>query len=284
MSWLTNLISKKSKATVAKDIPEDLWIKCPQCATLIFKKDLAKRQEVCPNCDYYFFLPVQLRLQSLFDDGKYMVLQLPEGLRDPLKFKDKEKYSDRIKAYRTKTGYSDALIAGYGKIGFTAVVVAAMNFRFMGGSMGTAVGEGFVKAAEHAIEKKCPFVVVTASGGARMQEGMYSLMQMPKTTVIIEKLKRKSLPYIVVLTNPTTGGVTASFAMLGDIHIAEKGATIGFAGARVIEQTIKRKLPDGFQTAEYLKDHGMVDIVVERKNLKSLLENVLDILVHKVKS
>ncbi|MDR0483979.1 MAG: acetyl-CoA carboxylase, carboxyltransferase subunit beta [Alphaproteobacteria bacterium] len=288
MNWINKLINKSQEKSTntqakAKDIPDNLWLKCPNCLTLLFKKDLEKNNQVCTNCDYHFFLPVEKRLESLFDEGKYIKIDLPKGLEDPLKFKDKEKYIDKIKVYRQKTGYNDAFIAGYGKINGNFVVVGVMNFAFIGGSMGSAVGEGFLFAVEFAINKAAPFVVVSSSGGARMQEGMVSLMQMAKTTVAVEMLAEKKLPYIVVLTNPTTGGVTASFAMLGDIHIAESGATIGFAGARVIEQTIRKKLPDGFQTAEYLLEHGMVDLVVKRSELKATLGNVIDILVNKVK-
>jgi acetyl-CoA carboxylase carboxyl transferase subunit beta len=291
MNWINKLINKShdkptaagAVQTQAKDIPDNLWLKCPNCSTLLFKKDLEKNNQVCTNCDHHFFLAVEKRLESLFDDGKYIKIELPKGVEDPLKFKDKEKYIDKLKVYRQKTGYEDAFIAGYGKIGGNFVVVGAMNFAFMGGSMGSAVGEGFFFAANFAITKGVPFVVVSASGGARMQEGMISLMQMAKTTIAVEMLGEKKLPYIVVLANPTTGGVTASFAMLGDIHIAEQGATIGFAGARVIEQTIRKKLPEGFQTAEYLLAHGMVDTVVHRRDLKSVLENTIDILVNKTK-
>ncbi len=281
MNWINKLINKKEfESEQKKDIPDDLWIKCPSCSNLLFKKNLVKNLQVCSFCAYHFFLPVQDRLESLFDNGKYIKIELPKGLDDPLKFRDKEKYIEKIKAYRKKTGQYDALVAGYGKIGDNFSVIAVMNFAFIGGSMGTAVGEGFVSAASFAIQKKCPFIIVAASGGARMQEGMFSLMQMPKTIVAIEMLKDAKLPYIVILSNPTTGGVTASFAMLGDIHIAEKGATIGFAGARVIEQTIRKKLPEGFQTAEYLLEHGMVDIVVHRNDLRSTLANIIDILTN----
>ncbi|MCL2567135.1 MAG: acetyl-CoA carboxylase, carboxyltransferase subunit beta [Alphaproteobacteria bacterium] len=289
MNWINKLINKSHEKAPAsapaqpKDIPDNLWLKCPNCSTLLFKKDLEKNEQVCTNCDYHFFLPVEKRLESLFDDGKYIKIDLPKGLEDPLKFKDKDKYIDKIKIYRQKTGFNDAFIAGYGKVNGNFVVIGVMNFAFMGGSMGSAVGEGFLFAAQFAITKNTPFVVVSASGGARMQEGMISLMQMAKTTIAVEMLSEKKLPYIVVLTNPTTGGVTASLAMLGDIHIAEQGSTIGFAGARVIEQTIRKKLPEGFQTAEYLLEHGMVDVVVHRRDLQTTLGNVIDVLVNKTK-
>ena len=282
MNWITNLINKKiPEGENKKDIPNGLWLTCPGCNTLLFKKDLAKNNVVCASCDHYFYLPAEKRLELLFNDGKYLKLKLPNGLNDPLKFKGKEKYSAKLKQNREKTGQIDSIIAGYGKIGLVNSIVAVMNFEFMGGSMGTYFGEGFVHAAEEAIKKKCPFIVVTSSGGARMQEGVFSLMQMPKTTVAVEKVKDAGLPYIVILVNPTTGGVTASFAMLGDIHIAEQGATIAFTGARVIEQTIRKKLPQGFQTSEYLLDHGMVDIVEPRHKIKDTLANILNLIINK---
>ncbi len=281
MNWITNLIQKKpSNIANIKDIPSNLWIKCPSCSTLLFKKDLEKNLHVCNHCEYHFFLPVEKRLELLFGPN-YCKIDLPSGLEDPLKFKDIEKYSSRLKRYRESTSHNDAIIAGYGKIGLVSSVVAVMNFEFMAGSMGTAVGEGFVAALDYAITKKVPFIVCSCSGGARMQEGMLSLMQMAKTTVAVEKLKEAGLPYIVLLTHPTTGGVTASFAMLGDIHITEPHATIAFAGARVIEQTIRKKLPEGFQTAEFLLEHGMVDLVCERSALKEKLASILEVLIKK---
>ncbi len=283
MNWINKLINKanKNNTEATKDIPNNLWIKCPTCLNLLFIKDVSKNNHVCINCDHHFFLPVDKRLETLFDDSHYINIPFKAGLLDPLKFQDKDKYSDKLKSYKAKTGKEEAISAGYGKIGNTHSVIAAMDFTFLGGSMGTYVGEAFVNCVEYAIARKSPFVIVTASGGARMQEGLFSLMQMAKTTVAIEKLKDQGLPYVVVLVNPTTGGVTASFAMLGDIHIAEKGATIGFAGARVIEQTIRKKLPEGFQRSEYLLDHGMVDIVVHRKDLKTQLANILDLLMNR---
>ncbi|MFL1780369.1 Acetyl-CoA carboxylase carboxyl transferase subunit beta [Candidatus Hepatincolaceae symbiont of Richtersius coronifer] len=284
MNWIQNLKSKiVADEGNKKDIPDNLWTRCPACGTLLFNKDLAKNLFVCESCEYHLFLPIEQRLKMLFDEGQYLPITLPAGLENPLKFKDKEKYADRLKAYRFKSQQNDAIIAGYGKVKGVYTVIAVMNFHFMAGSMGTAVGEGIVAAIDHAILRNTSFVMITASGGARMQEGIYSLMQMVKITVAIEKLKKAHLPYLVILTNPTTGGVTASFAMIGDIHIAEKGATIGFAGARVIENTIRKKLPEGFQTSEYLLEHGMLDIVVHRNNLKSTLGNILDLLINKVK-
>lgn len=282
MNWISNLIKKNVKTEIVKDIPDNLWTKCPNCETMIFKKELVKNNRICQSCDYHFYVPVLDRLRSLFDNQDYVLLNLPSGIKDPLKFKDKEKYADKLKAYQQKTHQHDALISGYGKINNISTMVSVMNFEFLGGSMGSSVGESIVYSIHEAIKKKCPYVIVTSSGGARMQEGMFSLMQMAKTTIAIEQLKDANLPYIVILANPTTGGVTASFAMLGDIHIAEKGAIIGFAGARVIEQTIRKKLPTGFQTAEYLLEHGMVDHVSHRKNLTTTLGTILNILVNKI--
>lgn len=234
---------------------------------------------VCTKCGHHLRLYVDKRLKQLFDDGIYTEMVLPAVKEDPLKFRDTQKYVDRLKVYRKKTGNNDAIKVGTGKVGGIDAVVAAMDFSFMGGSMGTAVGEGIVAAAEYAYEHDCPLIIASASGGARMQEGMLSLMQMARTTAAINRVKEKGLPYISIFTDPTTGGVSASFAMIGDIHIAERGAMIGFAGKRVIEQTIREKLPEGFQTAEYLKEHGMVDIVVERKNLKETVDRVLRLLM-----
>ncbi|MGV3278728.1 acetyl-CoA carboxylase, carboxyltransferase subunit beta [Rickettsiales bacterium LUAb2] len=281
MNWITRLVNKKStKQEEVKDIPDNMWLKCPSCSSLLFKKDIKNNDYTCTSCDYYFYMPVQDRLNSIFNEGEYKILPVSKVIKDPIKFKGKEKYSEKLEEYQKKTKFEDAALAVYGKIGSNYVSCFMQNFSFMGGSMGAYVGEAFVAAANHAIKNKIPMVAFTASGGARMQEGMYSLMQMAKTTVAIQNLKNAKLPYIVVLTNPTTGGVTASFAMLGDIQIAEKSATIGFAGVRVIEQTIRKKLPTGFQTAEYLLAHGMVDLVVSRKELTSKLDKVLSLLTH----
>ncbi len=246
---------------------------------MLFSKELKQSLYVCTKCGHHLRLYVDKRLKQLFDDGIYMTLALPAVKEDPLKFKDTQRYTDRIKVYRKKTGNNDAIKVGVGKVGGVDAVVAAMDFSFMGGSMGTAVGEGIVSAAEYAYAHDCPLIIVSASGGARMQEGMLSLMQMARTTAAINRLKEKGLPYISIFSDPTTGGVSASFAMIGDIHIAERGAMIGFAGKRVIEQTIREKLPEGFQTAEYLKEHGMVDIVVERNDLKATVDRVLGLLM-----
>lgn len=282
MNWLRDFVRPKVKKAVStKDIADNLWCKCPACGQMLFSKELKKSMYVCTNCDHHLRLYIDKRLTMLFDKGEYNEISLPKIKDDPLKFKDTKKYTDRLKAYRKETGREDAIVVAQGEIGGITSVVAAIDFNFMGGSMGQAVGEGIVKAAEIAIKGKCPLITVSASGGARMQEGMLSLMQMARTTAAVNLVKENKLPFISILTDPTTGGVSASFAMLGDIHIAEKGCLIGFAGQRVIEQTIREKLPAGFQRAEYLKEHGMVDIVVRRQEMKDELVKVISILMHK---
>lgn len=283
MNWLTDIVRPKIQKTTQKEISDDLWVKCPECGQMLFSKELKQSLYVCTKCGHHLRLFVDKRLKELFDNGYYTVMLLPSVKEDPLKFKDTQRYSDRLKVYRKKTGYTDALKVGIGKVAGIDTVVAAMDFAFMGGSMGTAVGEGIVAAAEYAYENNYPLIIASASGGARMQEGMLSLMQMARTTAAINRLKEKGLPYISIFTDPTTGGVSASFAMIGDVHIAERGATIGFAGKRVIEQTIREKLPEDFQTAEYLKSHGMIDIVVERKDLKATVDRVLSLLMSNFK-
>ena len=250
---------------------------------MLFSKELKDSHYVCTSCGHHLRLYVEKRFKLLFDDEQYTLVELPSVQDDPLKFKDIQKYSDRLKSNRKKTGCEDAIQVARGKIGNIASVVAAMDFSFMGGSMGVAVGEGIVKAAKLALQDKEPLITVAASGGARMQEGMLSLMQMARTTAAINELKEAGIPYISILTDPTTGGVSASFAMLGDVNIAEKGCLIGFAGQRVIEQTIHEKLPEGFQRAEYLLEHGMVDMVVERAKMKEELVKVLQILTANIK-
>lgn len=279
MNWLTDIVRPKIQKTTPKEISDDLWEKCPECGQMLFSKELKQSLYVCTKCGYHLRLYIDKRLKMLFDDGCYTVMILPTVKEDPLKFKDTQRYTDRLKVYRKKTGSNDAVKVGLGKVSGIDSVVVVMDFAFMGGSMGTAVGEGIISAADYAYENDCPLIIVSASGGARMQEGMLSLMQMARTTAAINRLKEKGLPYISIFTNPTTGGVSASFAMIGDVHIAEKGALIGFAGKRVIEQTIREKLPEGFQTAEYLKEHGMIDIVVERKDLKATVDKVLSMLM-----
>lgn len=281
MNWLTNFIRPSIRSIVGdqKDVPDNLWQKCPSCEGMLFSKELSANQNVCYHCDYHMPIKVQDRLEGLFDNGKFEKISLPDVPYDPLKFKDKKKYADRLKDTKSKTGEKDAIVVGNGKIGGQNAVVAAFNFAFMGGSMGTAVGEGIVRAAEQAVKNKAALIIVPASGGARMQEGMLSLMQMPRTIIAVDMVKEAKLPYIVLLANPTTGGVSASFAMVGDIHIAEPGATIGFAGRRVIEETVRETLPDDFQTAEYLLEHGMVDMVVERKDLNAKIGQLLGLMM-----
>jgi acetyl-CoA carboxylase carboxyl transferase subunit beta len=282
MNWLTNFVRPKIQSLVGpKDVPDNLWDKCPECGAMLFRRELEDNLHVCRHCGYHLKLSVTARAELLFDGGQYQTLTLPKVNADPLKFRDQKKYADRLKDAQHKTGRADALLAVSGTIGGHKTVAALFDFAFMGGSMGTGVGEGIVTAAMQAVATRSAFIVVPASGGARMQEGALSLMQMPRTIIAVEAVKRAGLPYIVVLTDPTTGGVTASFAMLGDIHIAEKGATIGFAGARVIESTIRETLPPGFQRAEYLREHGMVDLVVTRKELQATIARVLGLLLPK---
>ena len=277
MNWLTNFVKPKLSALVnRKDVPENLWQNCPSCGNMIHHKDLRENLRVCITCNHHFRMSVDDRINLLFSKNDTQEIELDKISDDPLNFSDKKKYKDRLKEYRKKTKREDAFILLNTKIGQSNIVCGLMNFAFMGGSMGRAVGGAIVKGAQTALEKKCPFVIFTSSGGARMQEGIISLMQMPRTVAAVELLNQNNIPYIVVLTEPTTGGVTASFAMLGDITIAEQGSTIGFAGKRVIQDTIREELPIDFQKAEYLKEHGMVDIVCHRKDLKSNLENVIN--------
>ena len=280
MNWLSDFVRPKIKKTANKEVADNLWTKCPQCGQMLFTKELDKNNYVCSSCDHHMRLPVNKRFELIFDNGEYNPISLPLLKEDPLNFKDSKKYTDRLRSYRKATGSHDAIKVAQGEIGGITSVVAAFDFSFMGGSMGTEVGEGIVKAAEFAIKGNCPLITIAASGGARMQEGILSLMQMARTTAAVNQVKEKGLPFISVLTDPTTGGVSASFAMLGDINIAEKGCVIGFAGARVIEQTIREKLPEGFQRAEYLREHGMVDIVTHRQDLRNNLIKVISILTH----
>lgn len=281
MNWISDFVRPKIKKTTSKEIADNLWTKCPECGQMLFNKELEKDYFICSFCGHHLRLPVKIRLEMLMDAGKYKLLNLPKLRDDPLDFKDSKKYSERLRSYRKASQNDDAIIVAVGEISGVKTVAVFLDFSFMGGSMGTAVGEGIVKAAEFAVKTSSPLVIISASGGARMQEGILSLMQMARTTAAINILKEKGLPYISVLTDPTTGGVSASFAMLGDIHIAEKGAIIGFAGARVIEQTIRETLPEGFQKAEYLQEHGMVDIVVSRTELKDKISKVLKLLLNK---
>jgi acetyl-CoA carboxylase carboxyl transferase subunit beta len=280
MSWLTNFVRPKIRALVGekKDVPDNLWEKCPGCSAMLFKRELQENLNVCRHCGHHLKLPPVARLESLFDEGQYKNVDVPKVLVDPLKFRDQKKYADRLKDAQNKSKRQDAIVVGEGTVGGVKTIVTVFDFGFMGGSMGMGVGEAIVTAAKRAVATKSALVILPASGGARMQEGALSLMQMPRTIIAANQVKEAGLPFIVVLTDPTTGGVTASFAMVGDIHIAEKGAQIGFAGARVIESTIRETLPPGFQRAEYLMDHGMVDIVVERKDLRETLGRVLRLL------
>ncbi len=278
MNWLTNYVRPKIRTLLGqKPVPDNLWHTCPACQQMIFHEDLKRSLRVCQNCGHHMRLPAGERLASVLDDG-YAVIELPKVPADPLHFRDQKRYTDRLKAARSETGLEDAILVAHGTIGGEKAVVGAFAFDFLGGSMGSAVGEAIVAAAQLAVLQEAALVIFTASGGARMQEGAISLMQMPRTVLAVRMVKRARLPYIVVLTDPTTGGVTASFAMLGDVHLAEPGALIGFAGARVIEQTVREKLPDGFQRAEYLHKHGMVDLVVKRAEMKETLARLLSLL------
>jgi acetyl-CoA carboxylase carboxyl transferase subunit beta len=275
MSWLNRVRnSLSSLATKKEQVPDNLWIKCPNCGEMLFTKDYEANLSVCPHCDHHGRIGTEARLAQVLDAG-FTVLPSPRVKDDPLKFRDSKKYTDRIKAARAANPHPDALTNALGTIEGQKAVVGVQDFFFMAGSMGVAVGAAFVAGVERAIKERCAYVIFTAAGGARMQEGILSLMQMPKATVALRRLKAAGLPYIVVLTDPTTGGVTASYAMLGDIHIAEPGCLIGFAGQRVIRDTIREKLPEGFQRAEYLHEHGMVDMVVRRPELKTMLSTLL---------
>ena len=276
MNWLTDFVKPKLSSLVTrKDSPSDLWTNCNKCNLMLYKSEHKDNLFVCSHCDNHMNMDVENRLNNLFDDKTYELINIPFENNDPLKFKDLKKYSDRMKAAQKKTDQKDAAIVAKGNIGNIEVVVFILDFNFMGGSMGQFVGEAFKIGCEKSVELKCPFISVSSSGGARMQEGIVSLMQLPKTVAAVNMLDQNKIPYISVLTHPTTGGVSASFAMLGDIIIAEKGSMIGFAGKRVIEETIKEQLPEDFQTAEYLLNHGMIDMVVHRKELSQTLSKVL---------
>jgi acetyl-CoA carboxylase carboxyl transferase subunit beta len=274
MSWLSRVRSTIPFLPKKQSV-DTLWHKCAKCGTMVFLKEWEENLRVCPRCDYHDRIGPKHRFEYLFDDNDYEVIPSPEVRQDPLKFRDTKRYTDRLKDARSKTGERDALINAHGRVGGHSVVAGVQDFAFMGGSMGIAVGAAFISGVRAAIEEKAPYLIFTASGGARMQEAVLSLMQLPRTTVAIRELKEAGLPYIVILTDPTTGGVTASYAMLGDVQIAEPGALIGFAGQRVIEQTIREKLPEGFQRAEYLLQHGMIDMVVPRQQLKDRLASII---------
>ena len=276
MNWIKETVLPKFKAFVKIKEPEEvLWIKCKSCSQMIFHKEFSANHNVCKTCGFHDHLSAKERIEFLLDKDSIENITIPKPKLDPLNFKDKKKYSDRIKDAQSKTKLDDSLLVSFGLIEKTPVILACFDFAFMAGSMGRYVGDGLILASEEAIKRKCSLIVVPSSGGARMQEGILSLMQMPRSTIAINKVKKAKLPYIVLLANPTTGGVTASFAMLGDIHIAEPGAIIGFAGRRVIEETVKEKLPEDFQTAEYLKSHGMIDIVVARSEQKNKISKLL---------
>jgi acetyl-CoA carboxylase carboxyl transferase subunit beta len=279
MNWISDGVLPKIKTLFKRETPENLWIKCPDSGQLVFQKDVEANQWVIPGSQHHLRVKSLDRLRMMFDEAKWLDVALPEVATDPLKFRDEKRYVDRLRDAKLKTNMQDAFRVGFGRVEGDPMTIAVQDFDFMGGSLGMAAGEAFIKGAETAVEKGTPYVVFAASGGARMQEGILSLMQLPRTTVATRRLRNAGLPYIVVLTNPTTGGVTASYAMLGDIHIAEPGALIGFAGPRVIEQTIREKLPDGFQRAEYLKDHGMVDMVVHRHEMKATVARLARLLM-----
>lgn len=281
MNWINNVVRPKIRSflTTKRDVPENLWIKCPESGQMVFYKDLEANQFVVPGSDYHMRMGAQMRLAHLFDGGLYERVSVPGVPQDPLKFRDGRRYTDRIKDAKSDTGLEDAVLVGEGLLEGQEIVAAAQDFRFMAGSLGMAAGEAVVAGMLRAVEKKTPFILFAASGGARMQEGIMSLMQMPRTTIAVQRLRDAKLPYIVVLTDPTTGGVTASYAMLGDVHIAEPGALICFAGPRVIQQTIREQLPEGFQRSEYLLAHGMIDMVVHRHKLRETISRICRLLM-----
>jgi acetyl-CoA carboxylase carboxyl transferase subunit beta len=277
MNWISDWALPKISGLFKREVPENLWHKCPACEQMIFRRDLEAALHVCPHCGHHMRISALRRLECTLDEG-FSRIELPKAPADPLRFRDQRRYSDRLKEAQAKSAMDDAVAVAHGTIGGRRAVVAAMEFAFMGGSMGAGVGEAIVTAAKLAVLQDAPLIVFTASGGARMQEGAISLMQMPRTVIATRLVKEAGLPFIVVLCDPTTGGVTASFAMLGDIHIAEPGAMIGFAGARVIEQTVREKLPEGFQRAEYLLEHGILDMVVKRGEMKATLARLIGLL------
>jgi acetyl-CoA carboxylase carboxyl transferase subunit beta len=280
MNWLSNFVLPKIRAVVAKKpVPDNLWTKCPGCEQMLFQRELDANLHVCRNCGHHLRINAEQRLKILFGEASFTRIELPKTIVDPLKFRDRRRYAERLREGQTALGAgSDAVVVAHGEIDGFPAVVAAFEFQFMGGSMGIAAGEAVVVAAKLAVLQEAALILVPASGGARMQEGALSLMQMPRTILAVDMVKEKGLPYIVLLTDPTTGGVSASFAMVGDITLAEPGAVVGFAGARVIEETIHEKLPDGFQRAEYLFDHGMVDLVIPRAELHATLARILGLL------
>ena len=279
MNWITNYVRPTINSLFSRrEMPENLWTKCPECGSMLFHRELSDNLQVCTSCGHHLPITPRERFRGMFDGGIFTEVPVPDPIADPLQFRDQKKYPDRMRAAQKATGEREAMLVAEGEIGRTPIVAAAQDFGFMGGSMGMFVGNAIIAACERAVELKRPLVLFAAAGGARMQEGILSLMQMPRTTVALELLREAGLPYICVLTHPTTGGVTASYAMLGDVQIAEPNALICFAGPRVIEQTIREKLPDGFQRAEYLLDHGMLDRVTHRKDMRRELVTILRIL------
>jgi acetyl-CoA carboxylase carboxyl transferase subunit beta len=280
MNWITNYVRPRINSIFSRrEIPENLWVKCDECGTMLFHREMSDNLNVCSNCGHHMNITPRDRFLGLFDGGIFTEVSVPEPLADPLQFRDQKKYPDRLRTAQKTTGEKEAMLVATGEVGRTPIVAAAQDFSFMAGSMGMYVGNAIIAAAEKAVELRRPLVLFSAAGGARMQEGILSLMQMPRTTVAVQMLKEANLPYIVVLTHPTTGGVTASYAMLGDVQIAEPGALICFAGPRVIEQTIREKLPEGFQRAEYLLDHGMLDRVTDRRKMREELVQIIRMLM-----
>ena len=277
MNWIKNFVRPKIRGILGtkKDTPDNMWVKCPETGQMVFYRDLEANLFVIPDSGVHMRMAPDVRMKLMFDDETWSEIEFPKAAIDPLKFRDQRRYTERLKEARQKTGREDAIIAGAGSLDEVEVVIAVQDFSFMGGSLGMAAGNAIIESMREAVRRKCPYIIFIASGGARMQEGILSLMQLPRTTVAVQELRQAGCPYIVVLTNPTTGGVSASYAMLGDVQISEPGALIGFAGQRVIEQTIREKLPDGFQRAEYLLDHGMIDMVIERKDMRETISRIV---------
>lgn len=284
MNWISNYVRPKigsiNSLFSRREVPENLWVKCDECGTMLFHRELANNLNVCTNCGHHMPISPRERFRKLFDGGIFVEIQVPKPIADPLAFKDQKKYPERLREARKKTGEDEAMLVAEGEIGRLKTICVGQDFAFMGGSMGMQVGNAVIAGAERAVKRKCPLVLFAAAGGARMQEGILSLMQMPRTTVAVQMLKEAGLPYVVILTHPTTGGVTASYAMLGDVQIAEPNALICFAGPRVIEQTIRETLPEGFQRSEYLIEHGMLDMVVARKDMREQLITLLRLLMN----
>ena len=285
MNWLTNFVKPKIRAIVGKkDVPENLWTKCTGCGEMLFHRDLKVNLGVCNQCNQHHKISPKERFISLFDNGIYELIETRNVISDPLKFRDTKKYTDRLKENKAKTGSDEAIILAHGKVNRINTVIASQNFAFMGGSLGMGTGENIIDAAKYCVNNNCVLIIIAAAGGARMQEGILSLMQLPRTIIAIDSLKEKKLPFISILTDPTTGGVTASYAMLGDISIAEPGALIGFAGPRVIENTIREKLPSNFQQSEKLLENGMLDMVIDRRELKETVGKIVTLITRNNKN